>query len=67
MFEFDKLVKNKKITLETYSKSDLTRVMKITRVFANIIVIVKNLIKSKHLFLANFIDDLDKFNKLKTV
>ena len=41
--------------------------MKITRVFANIIVIVKNLIKSKHLFLANFIDDLDKFNKLKTV
>ena len=41
--------------------------MKITGVFANIIVIVKNLIESKHLFLANFIDNLDKFNKVKTV
>ena len=41
--------------------------MMITILFTNIIVILKHFLsfKSKNLFLANFFDDLDKFNKLK--
>ena len=45
-YEFDKIFKKEKPTLENYNKS-------------NIIVIVKNL--------KTFLNDLDKFNKLKTL
>ena len=67
-YEFDKIIKKEKLTLENYSKSDL--IYNGYYSFYQYYQYSKKLdnpyLESRHSFLAYFFDDLDKLNKLKT-
>ena len=66
-YEFDKIIKKEKPILKKYSKSDLTYNSNYSfyKYYCDIKKLDSLCLKSKHSFLAECLNDLNKFNKLK--
>ena len=67
-FEFDKIIKKEKLTLENYSKLNIINNSKYSfyKYYHDSKIVDRISIKSKYLFLLEFSKDLNKFKKVKT-